>query len=403
MFSKYKHWWKLHILFLIVFAGLFLGSMIYVKHYNSQSFTQHMQDQNPDCSIIFDISKHWDELAHGYNYGMQYDGTLFNHLSVGLTNWLIEIELIPGCHLDSSWNGDFSLSGDTLTITPADYNLLILPDQNPTLGFILYSSELSCIKDYTITFYKQLHISDLLVFRLSLWALLLLLIADVIVISIAFKTRNFEKKQKISYDIINQSFLTFANMIDAKDSYTNGHSQRVAIYSRELAKRLGLSEEEQQNIYYIALLHDIGKIGIPDSVLKKKGSLTPEERRIIEQHVSIGGEILTKFTAIPHIEDGARYHHEWYNGGGYREGLSGEEIPLLARIICVADSFDAMSSARCYRPRLPLDTILRELELGTGTQFDPAIVPHMIAMIEEGAAPVILPQDEAPLLSLTSA
>lgn len=136
------------------------------------------------------------------------------------------------------------------------------------------------------------------------------------------------------------------------------------------------------------MLHDIGKIGVPDSILNKKGALTAEERRIVESHVTIGGEILASFTAIPHIRDGTRYHHERYDGQGYSCGLCKEDIPLFARIICVADCFDAMSSERCYRPKMQLDAIVRELQEGSGSQFDPTIVPHMLRMIEEQTAPL---------------
>ena len=158
-----------------------------------------------------------------------------------------------------------------------------------------------------------------------------------------------QKKQKQYHDIVNQSLETFAHAIDAKDQNTNGHSQRVAIYSAEIAKRMGMSDEEQEQIYYMGMLHDIGKIGIPDAILKKPGKLTEEEMQIIRNHPTIGGEILKDFTAIQGISDGARYHHERYDGNGYNEGLKGEEIPLAARIICVADSYDTMSSKRVYK------------------------------------------------------
>ena len=182
--------------------------------------------------------------------------------------------------------------------------------------------------------------------------------------------------------------MAFAKMIDAKDKYTNGHSIRVALYSKELAKRMGLPEEEQERIYYIALMHDIGKIGIPDSILKKEGKLTDEEMAVIRTHPVIGGEILKNCTALKGIAEGARYHHERFDGTGYCMGFAGAEIPLIARIIGVADAYDAMSNARCYRKALDREVIISELKEGTGTQFDPEIVPLMLQMIEEGVVPV---------------
>lgn len=138
-----------------------------------------------------------------------------------------------------------------------------------------------------------------------------------------------EQKKREGYkNIIDEALKTFANIIDAKDKYTNGHSMRVAAYSRELAKKLSLSEEEQERIYYIALMHDIGKIGVADGILNKPGKLTPEEQDVIRNHPRIGGEILKDFKSLPGIGDGARYHHERYDGTGYNEGLKGGDSVL---------------------------------------------------------------------------
>ena len=183
----------------------------------------------------------------------------------------------------------------------------------------------------------------------------LIVVVAGLVILLVEKSRKvdvLQKKQKQYHDIVNQSLETFAHAIDAKDQNTNGHSQRVAIYSAEIAKRMGMSDEEQEQIYYMGMLHDIGKIGIPDAILKKPGKLTEEEMQIIRNHPTIGGEILKDFTAIQGISDGARYHHERYDGNGYNEGLKGKEIPLAARIICVADSYDTMSSKRVYKRKI---------------------------------------------------
>lgn len=210
------------------------------------------------------------------------------------------------------------------------------------------------------------------------------------------KARETEEAQR---RIIDQALITIAGTIDAKDLYTKGHSVRVATYSREIARRLGMPEEYLKQIYYIGLLHDIGKIGVPDEVLNKKGRLTDEEFMQIKKHPAIGGEILQSFDAVQGISDGAKYHHERYDGRGYCEGLSGEEIPLVARIIGVADSYDAMQSNRVYRPGLSEEVILNELKKNAGTQFDPKIVPIMCEMIADGFAPMNLKDDrDAPEL-----
>lgn len=199
--------------------------------------------------------------------------------------------------------------------------------------------------------------------------------------------RKVQRKSASYQSILNESLETFAHAIDAKDRDTNGHSIRVATYAREIAKRMDMSEEEQEKLYYVAMLHDIGKIGIPDSILKKPGKLNDDEVKVIRSHPSIGGEILQDFSAIDGISDGARYHHERYDGKGYNEGLKGEEIPLFARIICVADSYDTMSSRRVYKENHDEEYILNELERCSGKQFDPEIVPYMIEMIKDGTAP----------------
>lgn len=193
-----------------------------------------------------------------------------------------------------------------------------------------------------------------------------------------------DKTKQISEMAI-QTITTIANTIDAKDEYTEGHSNRVAQYSRMLAKKLGKSDKEADEIYYIALLHDIGKIGIPDSILNKPGKLTEEEFKMIKQHPSIGGKILRDVKSFPNLEIGAKYHHERFDGRGYPEGLKGEEIPEIARIICVADSFDAMNSNRVYRRHFTKEYIRSEMEHCKGTQFDPKIAQAMIELMDEEA------------------
>ena len=238
----------------------------------------------------------------------------------------------------------------------------------------------------SFTLVKEKRLIEQPLFWVCLLVGLIAAIACVSRVIYAFKLRRIRRRQQEYRHITEQSLLTFAGAIDAKDRYTKDHSVRVAHYARELARRMGMSEEEQENIYYIALLHDVGKIGIPDQVLNKPGRLTDEEFHLIQTHPSIGGDILKNFTALDGIAEGARYHHERYDGKGYCEGKAGEDIPLTARIIAVADAYDAMSSDRCYRKGLPREVIEDELKKGSGAQFDPQIVPHMLAIIETEAA-----------------
>lgn len=188
-----------------------------------------------------------------------------------------------------------------------------------------------------------------------------------------------EKLEKISMQIMT----ALSGAIDAKDTYTKGHSIRVAEYSREIARRIGFSEKAQDDIYMIGLLHDVGKIGVPDAIINKPAKLTDEEYAIIKQHPSMGAEILKNITEFPKLSTGARWHHERYDGRGYPDGIFGEEIPMEARIIAIADAYDAMSSRRSYRDVLPQDQVRGEVEKGKGTQFDPVYAEIMLAMIDE--------------------
>ncbi len=180
-------------------------------------------------------------------------------------------------------------------------------------------------------------------------------------------------KTREAETVVLQSIMAIANTIDAKDAYTKGHSERVAEYSAVIAKEMGWSEEEVQLLYNIALLHDIGKIGIPDSILNKPGRLTDDEFSIIKQHTVTGGEILKDIHSMQNAFIAARYHHERYDGRGYPNGLKGEEIPIYARVIAVADAYDAMTSNRVYRKKLSNKVVIDELKKGLGTQFDPKI------------------------------
>ena len=176
---------------------------------------------------------------------------------------------------------------------------------------------------------------------------------------------------------------TLAEAIDAKDNYTNGHSGRVAKYTREIARRFGYSQKRQDEIYMMGLLHDVGKIGVPDAVINKPAKLTEEEYAQIKTHPVMGDRILKNIRERPKLAVGARWHHERYDGTGYPDGLSGDKIPEEARIIAVADAYDAMTSRRSYRGILPQDIVRNEIKNGKGKQFDPAFADIMLAMIEE--------------------
>lgn len=192
-----------------------------------------------------------------------------------------------------------------------------------------------------------------------------------------------EEKTRENENLFIHVVESLADAIDAKDNYTNGHSGRVADYSKEIAKRYGYDEKRQEKIFMMGLLHDVGKIGVPDEVINKPGRLTDEEFAKIKKHPGIGAKILDNIREMPELAAGAKWHHERYDGKGYPQGLSAEDIPEEARIIAVADAYDAMTSNRSYRGSLPQQIVRNEIEKGKGSQFDPRFADIMLEMIEE--------------------
>ena len=188
-----------------------------------------------------------------------------------------------------------------------------------------------------------------------------------------------EKNVTLTTDMIKALVKT----IDAKDPYTNGHSVRVAEYSKMIAEQEYSDTQKIQNIHNIALLHDIGKIAIPDDIINKPGKLTDEEYNLIKAHTITGAQILSEISSYPDLINGAKYHHERYDGRGYPCGLKGEEIPEIAAIIGVADAYDAMTSNRSYRKMLPQEVVRNEISKGLGTQFHPKWGKIMLQLIDQ--------------------
>jgi len=199
--------------------------------------------------------------------------------------------------------------------------------------------------------------------------------------SVANQCRVFIENNSL-FDDLKELFIgslkALTNSIDAKDQYTRGHSERVAFISRWIAEQLAkirpISEKQIHHIYLAGLLHDIGKIGVSEAVLRKRGRLTDEEMAIIQAHPRIGASILSDIRQMCEIVPGVLGHHERVDGKGYPQGLIGDDIPLVARIISLADAFDAMTSKRVYRSALSIQTAIDEIEKGIGTQFDEQVV-----------------------------
>ena len=192
----------------------------------------------------------------------------------------------------------------------------------------------------------------------------------------------FKKEQKRIHSMFEQTTEALASAIDAKDPYTHGHSSRVAMYAAQIAREAGKPEEECEKVYFAGLLHDVGKIGIRSAVINKPGRLTDEEYVEIKLHPVLGDQILKRIQESPYLSIGAHYHHERYDGKGYPEGLKGDDIPEIARIIAVADAYDAMTSKRSYRDPIPQQQVREEMVKGMGTQFDPEYAKILIHMID---------------------
>lgn len=207
-------------------------------------------------------------------------------------------------------------------------------------------------------------------------------------------TEELMVKNKVAEQRTLQTIMTIVNSIESKDKYAKGHAKRVSQYTVLLAQDLGYSEEEVEQIRYVALLYDIGKISIPKEVLNKPGKLSDDEYALIKQHPVIGAEILKGIESPKGLEEAARYHHERYDGTGYPEGLKGEEIPMIARMIAIADAYDAMMSNRAYRHSLTDAQAEGELRRGIGTQFDPQLVDAFMKLIMKKRVTNILSQNE---------
>lgn len=194
-----------------------------------------------------------------------------------------------------------------------------------------------------------------------------------------------------------QTIESLAVALEAKDRYTSGHSQRVSRFATLIAKAMGLGKEDVEVIRQVALLHDIGKIGMVDAILNKPSNLTDEERELVKSHPVVGAQILVPVKTFAKHVDGIRYHHEMYDGSGYPDGLKGKEIPLSARVVSLADAFDAMTSTRPYRVGLPLAFAMQEIQKMRGRQFCPEAVDAFLRVLEAtGASTDEQPSPESP-------
>jgi len=199
------------------------------------------------------------------------------------------------------------------------------------------------------------------------------------------RTQQLDAKNQELRTAYIQTIRALAEAIDAKDAYTRGHSERVAVYASQIARRMNMQKDLIERVYFSGLLHDVGKIGVADAIITKPARLNAEEYDEIKRHPEIGAKILEPVEFLHNIVPCVRHHHEWFDGSdrGYPDRLIGDQIPLPSRVILVADTVEAMTSDRPYRKALPLDTVVQELNKYSGSQFDPVVVDAFLALLED--------------------
>ena len=372
---------------------------------------------------VFDLENTGEDIPDHQAY--TYDLVITNNSGATLSDYSFKFSFNTQAYLASAWNGSLeicqngvtefiedlrnfdaaSVSLDTINVDGEDFIALsgedyfiyhpsssqtaseipVKTEESSVPGFIVYLvigdglNAPALQLDYTLL--KS--VTDDILFKLGIGIGLAFIILLIIFLITYLQRNRYEKLLEHDSKIIRESIETFTGFIDAKDPYTNGHSRRVAEYTKLLAGKMGYKEDDLERIYYVALLHDCGKIGIPDHILTKPGKLTDEEFEAIKSHTIKGRDILSNFSSIQDVTEGAVYHHERYDGRGYPEGKAGSEIPEIARIICVADSFDAMNSDRCYRKKLSREMIISEIENNKAKQFDPDIADVMLQLIRD--------------------
>lgn len=428
------------ILFLIILIFPATGLFLVISKKTSISSGQHSEllkvevaQRGTDPSDIWRTSipaLNSTKPGSGELVGIVYSGILENYASKIVLNWSLELEIEEDCYLNNCWNGSVEILQHNgrhfvkqkfmsfKSINPRDMkidyifsrqkNLLIplkkgdkviyysdkivnahIKGFNPSdeFGFIFYTPENADPLEFN-NWKLNYEYKDAIFYEPSFYvfSVMLLIWAIFFIFIIRVRSLKASKERDRFHDqqTIEQIMKILSNFIDAKDAYTGGHAERVGLYSKMIAEVLGKSETEARTIYYCGLLHDCGKIAIPDEILRKPERLTDEEFSVIKTHTTKGFTLLNTLSSIPEACEVARFHHERWDGRGYPYGLKGKDIPEFARIVCLADSFDTMNSNRYYRNALKKEQIVEELTKAKGTQFDPQIVDAFLSLIDKG-------------------
>lgn len=316
------------------------------------------------------------------SWGSQYDIYIYNNTDYTFLDWELEMTVPEEARIDSSWNGEFTQSPGKIKVKGEQETLTIMAAAHSSIkiGFVLYTNQLMNSSSFHLT---GKFLRNPLKNKLFLFALTAFFVVFIIFIISNVVYYLVKKQRTIDNEKIESLIKLCARFIDVRDEYTKMHSSHVGIYARKIAEKMGFDEEFQKNIYYMGMMHDVGKVLIPREILCKTSKLDDEEWNEMKKHPLYSAGILEGFTAVPGIKEAALYHHERYDGTGYPTGLREKEIPIQARIICVADSYDAMHTNRSYRSHLSDEVILQELEKNKGSQFDPDAAEALITLIKE--------------------
>ena len=374
-----------------ILVGLFSFLKLYKSNKNVSTITQLSTKPPVDRlnRVYFAITKtnEWQESNDLNLYS--YDGLIANTTNTDFKDWCIRLKIPDYTTIENTWNCSAYVEQNYLYITPVDYRTSTVSSKSEDLfGFILTSQNDLTFRSATILgrYCKKHYTDPLFIFSFIMTLISAIAALYVFCLDSIMKKHKLitQERQERDNQIIEQTMKTFSNFIDNKDTYTQGHSTRVAAYVREMAKRMGLDEAEQLTMYYAGLMHDIGKLTVSDEILNKTSKLSSDEWTLIQQHTTNGAALLKNFTILPEINDAVLYHHERFDGTGYMNRLSGKDIPLVARMVGIADAFDAMNTNRCYRLKFSEERIISELERCRGKQFDPDLVPYLISMIKDG-------------------
>lgn len=377
-------------LFLLIISEVFL--IIYTNKKNKEliSITQISTSIPPNKEnktyFFINPTRKWKE--ENGTISSIYNCSIYNNTKHDFMDCEITIKIPDDAVISTHWNCTYEIHENYLTIHPNLLDSASVPSMGAfSFGFIISSTDEIKFKSINYSGYFKYRISDFLIHNI----IIVLLVSELTSILITLLVHNIMQKRIVALhlqkerdnQIIEQTMKTFVNFIDAKDEYTRGHSTRVALYAKAIAKEMGYDSQFQQDIYYMGLMHDIGKITIPDAILNKTSHLSTDEWEIIKMHTANGAKLLKDFNILSDIGDAALYHHERYDGKGYLAQIKGTDIPLSARIICVADSFDAMNTNRCYRLKYSKDRIIQEFERCSGKQFDPDAAKALISLLKD--------------------